>query len=193
MQRRLLIALVSTAVLGFGCGGDSEPEARDGPLLDERAGAFRGVTLGDAPREVERRRGAPQRPPTSREATPTEAADDVRATFGGTQPPTSRATLRVFNYSDATYLSTREDGVYAVLVTADGARTRAGIAIGDPLDEVRRRYRAFQCGVKNASSEYVDVPYCAGRVAPGRHLWFGGDPVKSVTLATEPMVGPDFR
>jgi hypothetical protein len=187
---RLTPFLVAAAITS-GCGGDSDPGERSGPLVDERAGTFRGVSLGDRPNAVALARGRPDQDPGTRNATPTGASDETSRTFGGMQPPSRRATLRIYNYRDATYLATREDGVYAILITAAGARTSRGVAIGDSLQDIRQRYSGFECGVKNADNEYVDVPYCGGRVGRARHIWFGGDPVASITLAVSPMVGTE--
>ena len=59
--------------------------------------------------------------------------------------------------------------------------------IGDSLDEVRERYPGLRCGIRNEGTEYVEYPYCTGKLGPGRYIWFGENPVKSITMATQVM------
>jgi hypothetical protein len=35
----------------------------------------------------------------------------------------------------------------------------------------------------------VRYPACTGRVAASRHIWFGGDPIRSIALSTHPFGG----
>ena len=46
--------------------------------------------------------------------------------------------------------------------------------------------------MKNEDTEYVRFPYCTGRVADDRYIWFGQDPIRSITVTVCPMSGPDF-
>lgn len=82
-------------------------------------------------------------------------------------------------------------GAYAVEVARPGAATSRGVAIGDPLDEAANAYPGLECGVKNEDSEYPTFRYCTGRVAADRDIWFGQDPIRSITMTVCPMSGPD--
>ena len=76
---------------------------------------------------------------------------------------------------------------WLVAVAKEDAVTRAGVGVGDDLDDVRAAYPAAECDTANEGGEYTQFDYCTLRVAPGRYLWFGYDPVRSVTMSSEPM------
>jgi hypothetical protein len=59
--------------------------------------------------------------------------------------------------------------------------------VGSTLAEVRRAYPHFRCDTANKNAEWSAVEYCTGRVARGRYLWFGNDPVGSVTVSEAPL------
>jgi hypothetical protein len=61
--------------------------------------------------------------------------------------------------------------------------------VGDPLDQAKRAYPGLRCGVVNEDTEYVRYPARTGRVAASRHIWFGGDPIRSVALSTHRFGG----
>ena len=89
-------------------------------------------------------------------------------------------------YRGATFHTWRGD-VYEVFVTAEGAQTREGVQIGDDLDAAESAYPQLECGTANEGTEYVQYPYCTGRVARGRHVWFGEDPIRSIVISRYPF------
>ena len=78
--------------------------------------------------------------------------------------------------------STCRGQVHDFGVTSEGATTRGGVAIGDDLDAAKDAYPKLRCGVANEGTEYEEYPYCTGRVAPQRFIWFGDDPIQTITL-----------
>ena len=67
-----------------------------------------------------------------------------------------------------------------------GARTRAGVGVGDPLELVRQRYESTKCGEARADEplfggEGPTYPWCRAVVGSVR-VFFGDDPIKSITM-----------
>lgn len=193
--RRLAPALAA-AVLGATASACSDDAEREGPArVDERRGSFRGVALGDPPRSVQQALGRAVVGGVYDPVVPTGLPDDAPLTFGSAAPPSrGRASaVRVFRYRDVSFAATPQDGVFEILISAQGATTSRGVAIGDPLADARREHRGLACGTKHAGTEYESFRYCSGRVGDGTFVWFGGDPITSITLTRTPMVGPDVR
>jgi hypothetical protein len=71
------------------------------------------------------------------------------------------------------------------IVAQNGAHTRQGVAIGDDAKKVKARYPQLTCG--ESPFERGSYPYCSGRIAAHRWLWFGRDPIRSITVATVPL------
>jgi hypothetical protein len=194
------VLLLSLAVAGSGCGEDSSGSPnRERPTLtiDERGGTFRGVGLASSRTEIELEFGEPE--PYSREHGVTPAGhsfyelglpDYVTAPDrGGTARDLARGVLR---YRDASFQTTEDDGAYAFSVVSR-ARTPRGVAIGHRLSGVRRRYPGFRCAVRNRGRPGIAYPFCTGRVVSGVYLWFGNDPIRSITLASRPMLASGSR
>jgi hypothetical protein len=196
-----MVVLLSLAVAGSGCGEDSSGSAqRERPTLtiDERGGTFRGVGLASSSAEIEHEFGGNPEP-YSKEHGVTPAGhsfyelglpDEITA-------PDPAATARelapgVLRYRDASFQTTEDDGAYAFSVVSP-ARTPRGVAIGHRLRGVRRRYPGFRCGVRNRRRPDIAYPFCTGRVVSGVHLWFGNDPIRSITLASKPMLASPSR
>ena len=190
-----LLLLLGAVASGCGEGGAGNA-ARDRATLtiDERGGTFRGVGLASSRAEIEQEFGEPE--PYSR----THGVVPVGQDFyelglpDRIRPPGRGETRRelargVLRYSDASFQTTAEDGAYAFSVVAR-VRTPSGVAIGDPLREVRRRYPRFRCGVRNRGRPQIAYPFCTGRSDSGVYLWFGQDPIRSITLASKPMIAP---
>jgi hypothetical protein len=72
-------------------------------------------------------------------------------------------------------------------VTSAGAPTARGVEVGDDLDDVRASYPEIRCGDAAAGESPIrgntTFPYCSGRVAPDRWIWFGGDPVANISVS----------
>jgi hypothetical protein len=158
--------------------------------IDELAGTYRGVGIRDSMRAVRRIFGE-QRPmnPLGEPMTPLVTADDPYRgpTAMGFGPNDAFGpTLR---YGHVAFVFKGRRGVGAFEVTEPGAQTLRGVAIGDPLERVRLVYPSFRCEDANERTEYESYPACTGRVARSRHLWFGGDPITTITLSTHRMAG----
>jgi hypothetical protein len=157
--------------------------------IDEAAGTYRGVGIGDSGRAVRSVFG-PQRPMGEGEpATPLEAPDDelygpAVITFGDYDPFGP-----ILRYPDVVFMFKGRRGVGAFILIERGAQTGRGVAVGDGLDEARRAYPELRCGVVHEGTEYVPYPACTGRVAASRYVWFGGDPIRSIALSTHRFGG----
>jgi hypothetical protein len=172
-----LIAGTAVIVAG-GCGLGDNGDVAKPVLVDERAGVLRGVRFGDTAEEVRTRLG--------------EETDDLPGVFPGgavfTGPPSipapasdqaSRAQPDELHYDDTAYLVSPTVGVFSMATLADGARTRAGVAIGDELARVRELYDRVDCG--KAATGNGSYPWC--RVLGDIHVFFGEDPIDSITLS----------
>ncbi len=78
--------------------------------------------------------------------------------------------------------------IWGFEITSPGVETSRGVAMGDDLDEAERAYSGFECG-ENDRGEYGTNSYYMGTVAPGRFLYFGGDPITSISV-TKGRVSP---
>jgi hypothetical protein len=161
--------------------------------IDEVGGTYGGVGIGDARDDVWRVFG--QQPPLGREESfqPTGASDD----FYGPNYIPARAG---YAYEDVLFwfpledihlglgspLRGRQDEVAGFQVTARGAHTLRGIEAGDTLDEARAAYAELTCGEAPAG-DIATYPYCSGRVAEDRHIWFGGDPIANISVSRSPL------
>jgi len=176
---RVVLALAAAVVLG-GCTdkGASKPESR--VTVDERAGVIHGVRFGDTAKEIRRRLGKP--------------TDHKPGFFPAgaeyTGPPSiavrDRAKPETLHYKDMAFLVSHTTGAFAMATLAKNARTRAGVAVGDDLDRVREQYKGVTCGEQIAGEPLLggQVPtyhWCRTVVA-GAHVFFGGDPIASITL-----------
>ena len=170
-------------MLAGACGAADEPApaparpaASDVGLVDERAGTVDGVRLGDGPGRMRRRfgppvAGSPTRP-TSQKGLPWIIP-----------PPPGEGRARSVSFPGRLALVRGATGAYALSIWERGARTRAGVGLGDPLSLARERYGELDCGVRNEGTEYVPYPYCRARIA-GHWIWFGQDPIASITLTS---------
>jgi hypothetical protein len=152
--------------------------------IDERAGSYRGVGLGDPIPAIKRVFGE-QRPAGDYEVmAPFRYPDGGYygppvLQFGDYEPfgPTLRYYDVVFTFKGAKGL-----GVFEVV--EPGASTRRGVQVGDPLGSITHAYPELHCGTANKDTEYEPYPACAGEIDPGHFIWFGGDPIKSITMST---------
>lgn len=67
-----------------------------------------------------------------------------------------------------------------------GARRRSGVGVGDPLDAVVDRYDGVRCaeavaGEPLLGGETPTYRWCRALV-DGTRVFFGGDPIESITL-----------
>ena len=183
---------LALAALAAGCGGSDDGEDARPLPLDERAGTFRGIGFGDSPADIRRVFGRPT--PYSQTEGSMPLGDDFYDVGGPTTsefPPEARKPGRstepgVMRYRGVTF-STYSGEVYELFVTAEGARTREGVRIGDDLDEAESAYPQLDCDTAYENSEYPEYPYCTGRVARARYVWFGEDPIRSIVISKYPF------
>ena len=166
-----LLAAGSTAAWVAGRAPESTSDP-NGPI-DELNGTYAGVGLGSARARVIERFGRPlsARPPA--------------VTYSNAPSSLPSDTGRDAIYADAGF--TFVDGrVASFVVYGDRARTRRGVAIGDPLVRAREVYRA-DCRLEPTRGEAGRIsPRCQARVAPGLHLYFGGDPIGVIAVSSWP-------
>ena len=81
----------------------------------------------------------------------------------------------------------RPTGAYVIKIAIPGARTLAGVGLGDPLDAAEAAYPNIRCDVQNRDGEYVPYPYGTTKLGDGPHIWFGQDPIRSITLLATPL------
>ncbi len=156
-------------------------------LLNERSGRFRGVGLGSSDARARRKLGVTRM-----------SANEPLAPLGRNPaelgfPPSPKDPRRI----RGSYRAWRFTGVafgafgrraYLMTVASGAARTTRGITVGDPLRRVQKRYPELKCRKAGGQgSEYVQVSSCTGKVAPRRYVWFGRDPVHSITVSAAPL------
>ena len=98
----------------------------------------------------------------------------------------TRARPEELHYDDTSYLVSPTAGVFSMATLAEGARTRAGVAVGDKLARVRDVYDRVECG-RAARSEGSGYPWC--RALGDVHIFFGENPIDSITLSVTDVRG----
>jgi hypothetical protein len=185
MSKRMFSALAAAAVvvvavgawLAFaGDGGDG-----GNVTIDERTGAYGGVRFGTSEQGVIRVFGQPNRDPGIAPAgqNPSQA--------GVPQSIPARPGWGLLKYKDVVFLTRLGGGVYGLMVTKRGATTKRGVSIGDSMDDARRRYRLKCLSVAGGESLFGGqkfYPSCGARLRRGVQVWFGRDPIRSVTLVS---------
>jgi hypothetical protein len=99
----------------------------------------------------------------------------------------SRTPPSELHYGDTAYLVSPSSGVFSMATLEQGARTRAGVGVGDELEGVRVAYADVQCGEATAGEavfgESPSYQWCRALVG-GVRVFFGGDPIESITLTS---------
>jgi hypothetical protein len=193
------VAIAALLVLA-GCGSDHSSGASSRLRIDERAGTVRGVGIGSSKPQIAARFGDYGRHP---QAYPIEPLDAGSSGSGGPYsvntgpyhlgpggPKAEQVTLR---YRGASFfvLSGR---AFGFMVTAEGAATERGVAVGDPLADAKRAYPELKCeGASAGETSAVQAASCHGRLSAHRFVWFGGDPNQSFGLngGTKPFSGDE--
>ena len=98
----------------------------------------------------------------------------------------SRIPPAELHYDGTAYLVSPTVGVFSMATLEQGARTRAGVGVGDDLELVRERYVRAECGEAVAGEslfggEPPTYPWCRALVGDIR-VFFGEDPIESITL-----------
>lgn len=174
----LLIAALAPAPVVAACG---EEPSSDGPVVDVRAGTVDAAGLGRPLALVQKRFGP---------GTPLGPNDEHGPRKGEPEElglpwvvATSSAS-RSLAYDDLHVYAGEDDDVNYLAITRNGTHTREGVRIGDDLDAVEDAYDGADCGIRNEDTEYVEYPYCKVRVRPGRVVWFGQDPIRSIVVTS---------
>ncbi len=156
--------------------------------VNERVGSMRGVRLGDSAARVRKLLGQPTDNAQGFFPEDSDFTGPPSITAPGRDrrtrvPPEPPETL---HYEDAAYLVSPTAGVFSMATLAEGAETRAGVGVGDPLARVREKYTDVRCGEAVAGEplfggETPKYPWCRTKVGKVS-VFFGEDPIESITL-----------
>lgn len=155
------------------CGGSS----RAAPTVDENAGTLGGVRFGDTAAQVRHRLGDPSDsaegffPKGERYTGPPGIPSPDQGTATRPQP---------LHYGSSAYLVSPTAGVYSMATVAKGSTTKAGVAVGDPLADVATSFKHIDCG-RTPGGESPSYDWCRATL-PKLRVFFGGDPIRSITL-----------
>lgn len=177
------------AVLLTSCGSAGEPRepSRASFPLDETRGVFRGIALRDPESRVVERFG-PDEGKLAGPVTPlgAEAAPATFASTPGTPSPDDRTAA--VRYRGMSFV-TNNRRVYVIMSSLAGTRTLRGVSVGGALEEAQKAYRGLACDTATDAHGDGTFPYCGGRLAPGRFVYFGGDPIDTIAVARVPLYG----
>ncbi len=181
----MLVAVAGAAVFALaeiGCSS-AKPGVREcgngrgGERIDEVAGAFRTVRLGEPGAVAQHRL-----PGAMRSRSGSGPLIGCGQTFlGGVNLGTTHYFLRTADLG--VYVSDRR--VSALEVITSGARTLRGVAVGDELSAARAAYRERQpqCQGESGVDQYL-YPSCRIHVTRSRWLYFGGDPITEIAVTS---------
>jgi len=183
-NRRVWMLVVLAAALILVAVGAWFAVATDGAdtatvMIDERTGSYRGIRFGTAERDVIRALGTPDRTPGF------APAGENPSEVGVPEFIPAKGPGGLLKYEGVGFLGTPDDGVYAFIVTDAGATTRRGVSIGDRMDVARSKYKLACRDVAGGESLFGGhefYPSCSGRLNGGTRIWFGRDPIRSITL-----------
>lgn len=184
-----VVALAGSVFFVVRDTGESDPTPRSARVIDEVRGTYRGAGIGDSADEVRRVLGTTEFADASRESMmplDSDFRDDGGPMVVEFPDKPSAGRHDLLRYPDVSFLFF-EGKVFAIVVTDDGAATRRGLAIGHDLGSVEKLYQEMSCG--EAEPESGPYPYCAGELRPQRHVWFGQDPIASITIASTSFDG----
>jgi hypothetical protein len=174
--RKVLVAALFV-LAGLACT-EEQPSGR----IDLTRGTYRGIGIGSSAAEVQTRLGRGESAPNGPASPLGDDFSEVGGALSIPLPHGGRVTTRDILRYDGVAFYVADDVVYGIIVTADRARTWRGLAIGDSLDEASRAY-GLHCGEVSGGGEYREYPYCAGKLKPRRFVWFGEDPIRSITVS----------
>jgi hypothetical protein len=189
MTRSASVGVVCSALAVAACGctsfGSSDKDTGRAPIIvDEAAPRYGSVGLGSTKAEVERVLGPGDTSagfaPADRLPAEVAVPLAIPNPFGAEH---ERPELR--RYEDSAFLFLH-DRAYAMMLTGRAIETARGVGIGDSIDDVRGRYDAVRCadvaGGESALGGTETYPSCQVRIRPRRFVWFGGDPIRSLTF-----------
>jgi hypothetical protein len=173
VKRSVPVAVLAAVLTG--CGGSESPQS----TLDLNAGTYGGVGLGSATAEIRARFGPGESAPNGPAAPLGDEFSEIGAALSIPLPHGGRVEQRdILRYEHAAFLIA-DERAFAIVVTS-------GDEIGERLEDVSRRH-GLRCG-ETAGGEYREYPYCVGRIA-GHFVWYGEDPVRSITLSETSLLG----
>jgi hypothetical protein len=187
LARLIVAATLAVGVsLAVGCGED-EPQKRDRAHNEDiqlGTGEFRGVKLGDSEQRLRAVLGAPKRKLRGEAASRAMPAVSVPYAI-----PDRDQTSRISTDIDWVYpgvtIRTAFGRVYAFYVTGRGIGVRGGARIGDDLDVAHESHPKLDC--EPDEFETGTIEKCDGRIAAGRYVWYGGDPIDVLILEDKPI------
>jgi hypothetical protein len=191
----LCLAAFALSLVGCGHTGPSGTLAdEDGQtasvVVDEDSGSYRGVAIGDDGEAIQTALG--KRAPAGENEPGLALGWEDRSDYGPTLIQLNRYGTRSsetwYRYRDVV-LFLRNDKLGAFIVVNDDARSRRGVAVGMPLDRAQAAYPELQCGTVDEDADDVPYPACTGKVGATNYIWFGGDPIRSITVANVPLEG----
>ena len=167
-----------SAVACGGGDGDGPEVVSRAAVIDEMRGTYRGVGLG-APREAMfavfgRKRAG------SLAAMPLEGRTRGAWTMSYPKPYCG---MPIYRYERVAFGFTCGKLLW-IVTNEPGAQTTRGVAVGDPLRNVDAAYPEAVCGT--AGNQYAA---CSARLAENRFIWFGGNPIATIELASVPLEG----
>jgi hypothetical protein len=181
-----LLVLVALLAVGAAVGADGDEDCAAGDprcQLDEVAGTYGPVGIGSSVEVLRMALGEPRErvggyAPAGR--LPAEVGVPLAV------PSPDGVAPAVYRYDDVAFLLSA-DGVYSFMVTAEEAETTRGVGVGDSLDDAREAFPGLKCGDAAGGEALLPFqdstyPFCRAVLGPKRFLWFGKDPIASITL-----------
>jgi hypothetical protein len=172
------LLLLGIALLFYRDAANSEPA--EPVLVDPVAGTVQGVALGDTRAQVEAKLGPA--PPWNGDQSVAPLEEDWTE-IGAPSAMSYSGRPYVLRYPH-TSVELENGRVIAVTTAERGAVTPSGVGVGDDLGSVRQAYPSLNCGEAPIAGGHGGYPACRGRLAQGRWLWFGEDPIRSMSLAS---------
>lgn len=190
----LLVPSLTAAALVFGSCGEEEGSAMPPQrTVDVRQGTLDGLGLGDSATLVRSRLGRAAGYSEKDGVLPLGVKELEKVGLPYiTAPPRPREKYGdliagILRYRGATFQTAPRAGTFVLMITDSRVRTREGVRMGSKLSSAKSKYGYLRCDVRNEGSESPPYPYCTGRSAPGVYVWFGQDPIRSISFATRPM------
>lgn len=182
----LVIALAAASACGSAESGDDLLAESDRvAVIDVTAGTYRGIPLGGTPEQMFAVLGRIDRADQDETASPTSVDEDY-GPFGIAYPDVS-CPAPFYRYEHVA-LGFNCDELLWVKTVKRGEGTREGVGVGDPLAAVAPAYPGAVCG-NAGGGEWEEYSACSLEVAPRRFVWFGGDPIVSITIGSVPLEG----
>jgi len=172
-----------------GSVSDREPVERvtsNRSVFNEDLGRYQGVGIGSSRRRARKVFGRMRAGATEPLSPLGRLPLEVGFPSSPRDPKGARGGYQAWRF-DGTALGAFDGRAYLLTVTRSGTRTLKGVGVGSTLSAVRRRYPRMGCERANRGGDYAELPFCTGSVGQGRYLWFGRDPVRSITVSTAPL------